>query len=317
MGSSVREERREISPDEAKDNFGIWTLHHEMEPNGERRFRLYKDDGTGYIRTESGDDVGKWQEGHSHKKIIETYIVQHGWIGFAELIDGSLKVQVLREGAIVTTKPGIKHNVYMSAGATIHTVKHGAGDGEDRESDENITLLTSSLTESDIATVARKSKAKDHATVPYDEEYRHFDNLIWKLPGWSTAVFLGTAAVLGQINAGKIQLLIPSIGSNTLVIGFLAIMFMFLLGISHVLFRFRRHQIPLKKYSSTPWYCSASTYLQLFVTIQAFSVCFIVLTVIGIPALQATLICALSIISFSILQECTLRKGGEPHNPDN
>jgi hypothetical protein len=299
---------REISPEEAKAKYEIFTRHHELEPGGERRFRLYKSDGTGYIRTEHSEAVGKWQEGHWHEKVMETYVVQCGWIGFAELIDGALRVQILKEGEIVTTRPGISHNVYMSNGAAIHTVKHGIGKGEDRIGDKNITQMTKVKSESEIQALASQNKdspISDKAA--YSDEYRHFDNLIWQMPGWSTAVFLGTAAVLGQANVESLQKLIPGINATMLVIGFLAIMFLFMLGLTQVLIRFRRHQNSLKKYSRTPWYSSASTFLQLFVTIQAFSILFLLMAITGVSPLWAGLICIATIIPLSVIRERALR----------
>lgn len=299
---------REISPEEAKDKFGVFTRHHELEPGGEKRFRIYKNDGTGYIRTDRSEVKGKWQEGHWHDKIMETYIVQCEWIGFVELIEGTLKVQVLKEGAIVTTKPGISHNVYMPNGAVIHTVKHGIGEGEDRIPDKNITQMTEGLSESEIHALASQNKGSAvRATATYSDEYRHFDSLIWQLPGWSTAVFLGAAAVLGQANVESVQKLMPGINPMMLVVGFLAIVFMFLLGLTQVLVRFRRHQSPLKKYSRTPWYSSASTYLQMFVTIQAFSVLFLLLVVAGVSPRWAGVICTVVTIVLSIIRERALR----------
>ncbi|MCR4345819.1 MAG: hypothetical protein NUV55_01240 [Sulfuricaulis sp.] len=299
---------REISPEEAKDKFGVFTRHHELDLGGEKRFRLYKNDGTGYIRTDRSEAKGEWQEGHWHDKIMETYIIQCGWIGFAELIEGALKVQVLKEGAIVTTRPGISHNVYMPNGAVIHTVKHGIGEGEDRMPDKNITQMTKGLSESAIHTLARQNNGSTaRAATTYCDEYRHFDNLIWQLPGWSTAVFLGAAAILGQANVQSAQKLMPGTNLMIFVVGFLAIVFMFLLGLTQVLVRFRRHQRPLKIYSRTPWYSSASTYLQLFVTIQAFSVLFLLLVISGVSAPWAGVICAVITIVLSIIRERALR----------
>lgn len=299
---------REISPEEAKDKFGVFTRHHELEPGGEKRFRLYKNDGTGYIRTDRSEAKGNWQEGHWHDKILETYIVQRGWIGFVELIEGTLKVQVLKEGEIVTTKPGISHNVYMPNGAVIHTVKYSIGEGEDRNPDKNVTQMTEDLSESEIHVLAAQIKGSAVRPIAtYSDEYRHFDSLIWQLPGWSTAVFLGAAAILGQANVESIQKLMPGINPMMLAVGFLAIVFMFLLGLTQVLVRFRRHQNPLKKYSQTPWYYSASTYLQLFVTIQTFSVLFVLLVVAGVSPYWAGLICAVATIVLSVIRERALR----------
>lgn len=96
-------------------------------PNGEYRFRcMDQANGYGYILTKMPADSAGWQNSHYHKAVTETYIVQSGWIGFATIESDALKLRVLRPGEIVTTEIGIGHNVYLSAGTVIHTVKHGA-----------------------------------------------------------------------------------------------------------------------------------------------------------------------------------------------
>jgi hypothetical protein len=60
--------------------------------NGEYRFRLIKDGpdaGYGYIMTVMPNDQCGWQNSHHHEGIVETYTVQDGWIGFAELVPGT------------------------------------------------------------------------------------------------------------------------------------------------------------------------------------------------------------------------------------
>lgn len=98
--------------------------------NGEYRFRLMQNGqnaGYGYILTVMPPATASaWQNSHYHMGVMETYIVQKGWFGFASLLpDGEMTVRVYRSGDIFTTTPGHAHNVYMSAGTVIHTVKHG------------------------------------------------------------------------------------------------------------------------------------------------------------------------------------------------
>ena len=121
-----RTNMRSIEPEEAKDVHKIWTAHHEMTPGGELRFRLSSADGTRYIRTvlPIGSE-GEWQDAHYHRSVLETYIVQSGWIAFVEEVNGHPLARRLGPGDIVTTQPGVHHNIYMPAGAAIHTVKHG------------------------------------------------------------------------------------------------------------------------------------------------------------------------------------------------
>ncbi|MEX0664740.1 MAG: hypothetical protein WD598_08215 [Acidimicrobiia bacterium] len=117
--------------------------------NGELRFRLMHADGSGYIRTIASDD-GAWQNAHYHDSVMETYIVQEGWMGFVEQIDGDMRPGRKHPGDIVTTRPGISHNVYLPAGAVIHTVKHGPGEPDDWHEDLALDHETKRLTEDDI-----------------------------------------------------------------------------------------------------------------------------------------------------------------------
>jgi len=97
--------------------------------NGEHRFRCMDNSpnaGWGYVLIKMPANSFGWQNSHHHKGIIETYVVQKGWIGFAELLnDGNVKMSVYRPGELFTVIPGHDHNVFMSAGAVIHIVKHG------------------------------------------------------------------------------------------------------------------------------------------------------------------------------------------------
>ncbi len=102
-------------------------INGEEMPNGELRFRMIDRDGNGYIRTETA--VGGWQNSHSHKALCETYVVEQGWMGFAEFLDGKMKLSLLSKGETVTTPIGMYHNVYLPSGAIIHTVKHGGASG--------------------------------------------------------------------------------------------------------------------------------------------------------------------------------------------
>lgn len=59
------------------------TVNKEVMDNGEVRTRLISADNSAYIRTEASDNGG-WQNSHYHLEHEETYIVQKGWVGFAE-----------------------------------------------------------------------------------------------------------------------------------------------------------------------------------------------------------------------------------------
>lgn len=125
---------RDIGTEEAAASHGVTARHQQMD-NGELRFRLVKDDGTAYIRTEAGP-LGAWQNSHYHRRTMETYIVQKGWIAYVELRDGRRSVSIRNAGELFTTRPGVIHNVYMPADAVIHTVKHGESTADDRIVDD-------------------------------------------------------------------------------------------------------------------------------------------------------------------------------------
>src|SRR5690242_10293711 len=72
---------RQLSDKDA-ESLGIVTRHEQMD-NGEYRFRLLASDGSAYSRTVAGDR-GAWQNSHSHNTARETYIVQSGWMAFAQ-----------------------------------------------------------------------------------------------------------------------------------------------------------------------------------------------------------------------------------------
>lgn len=131
--------------------FGINTRHEEM-PNGELRFRLLSIDGSSYIRTESNNAT--WQNSHYHKKLKEMYIVQKGWIAFAEYIDGKLRLKLYYPGEFVISQPNVKHNVYLSANSVIHTVKFGDTSILDWNDALDFDELTKKLDEKDIVKLA-------------------------------------------------------------------------------------------------------------------------------------------------------------------
>jgi len=184
---------QQISIEEAEEKHGIICEHSQMD-NQELRFRLKKvDEETCYIRTESPPD-GAWQRSHYHTNVLETYIVQKGWICYAEKNNENSILKIYKEGQLFTTKPNIIHNIYLPKNSVIHTVKHGNAIGEKRLEDENtytFNIITQQITESQILASALKHEEFDIVknNNEYSETYRHFDNLIWQVPTWSTGIF--------------------------------------------------------------------------------------------------------------------------------
>ncbi|MCZ7399333.1 MAG: hypothetical protein O8C62_06570 [Candidatus Methanoperedens sp.] len=299
---------REITPEDAARLHGISTSHHQM-PNGELRFRLRKSDGTAYIRTEATSE-GAWQSSHYHNRVRETYIVQKGWIAYAELIDGKRRLSSFQAGELFTTQPSVIHNVYMPGNAVIHTVKHGEASNEDRIEDyatSQFNLVTQCLTEDQIHREA-DTTAHGISIAESSETYRHFDNLIWQLPAWCTAIFMVTVVGTNSLSDTNVLVKASGLPSSSVVTGFLFLMFFLILALTHALYKFRRHQAAFKYYPPTPVWSSASTHLQLIVTVEAFSLLFMLLLLNGIPFLYALLGCSVVVAGITWYRELMLRR---------
>lgn len=97
--------------------------------NGEQRYSVRMPDGSAWILTIAGE-TGGWQNAHYHKGVRETYVVQSGWMAFASITDeGKYLIDIYQSGDVVSSQPLQNHNVYLPAGAVIHTVKHGQAIG--------------------------------------------------------------------------------------------------------------------------------------------------------------------------------------------
>lgn len=264
----------EIDCKEANERHGVTCRHGKM-PSGELRFRLLKDDGTAYIRTESPPQGG-WQNSHFHNKVRETYIVQQGWIGYAELVGDEARYYVYRAGSLFTTQPFVIHNVYLPADSVIHTVKHGEGRGEQRLEDDRTDRFTASTKEisEDVllklgAEMLSKGEAPLASVWTYSEAYRHFDGLIWQASVWSTGLF--TLALAGMTQVTRDSSLVIAVGMpyESLLAAFSAFFCAFILVISHALYRFRWHQSRAKEYVPRLPLLSPQVGLQAMVNVQA------------------------------------------------
>lgn len=108
--------------------FGIQLVHHQMD-NGELRFRLTRDTGSSYILTLSAEQSG-WQSSHVHLRKREFYIVEQGWIVLALRQSEQLTFRRLGPNDSFMLPPGLPHNVYLSEGSVLHTVKYGSADAD-------------------------------------------------------------------------------------------------------------------------------------------------------------------------------------------
>lgn len=115
---------------------GVKTSASVME-NGESRFRMDIGDSS-YILTRASAERGAWQNAHFHQGVIETYIVEKGYMGFVvcDSIDvEESTVRIIPENGIVQSQIGESHNVFLPEGAVIHTVKHGIPIGNPKKND--------------------------------------------------------------------------------------------------------------------------------------------------------------------------------------
>ncbi|MBS4203632.1 hypothetical protein [Lederbergia citrea] len=140
---------KKISLEEARLS-GI-DVNFEIMNNGEKRFRLVSSDGSSYCRT-VGSAIGAWQNSHYHKAVSEFYVVQTGWIVYAEIgLNGEIDFRFLQEGESVSVTPFVHHNIYMASNSITHTIKYGGGsDGIDWFPSEELDNITKKLTENDL-----------------------------------------------------------------------------------------------------------------------------------------------------------------------
>lgn len=106
------------------------TINCETMPNGEQRYRLIGSIGGSYIRTIA--NTAAWQNSHFHNKLTEMYIVQTGWVIFAQYVNDT-EITLTKHGAgeHFLSNPSVPHNVYMSEGTITHTVKYGKAEISD------------------------------------------------------------------------------------------------------------------------------------------------------------------------------------------
>lgn len=301
-----------ISNDSAEVDFAV-SAKHGLMWNGEKRFRLSKtSEGSGYIRTESSTS-GSWQNAHYHEQVRETYIVQSGWIVACELLNADYIYNKYNEGDVFTTSPNVVHNIYMSANTVIHTVKHGrmpSGKSTDRiEKDfepERMTTANRALGEAELLTLVERQKLiktkaavsspvsdpSSLATVPtpvaalYNDEYRHFDNLIWQTPAWSVAVltiaFVGASSMKDD-GAIAAFLKLPKDNWSYLPSSVFLCMGLFLVLLSYILYRFRWHQAGTVPQKPKSRFLKSQALLQLFISLEALALLGVALWGFGLP----------------------------------
>jgi hypothetical protein len=305
---------KDINSDKAKERYGISMCHQRMD-NGELRFRLIKDDGTAYVRTEAGSS-GSWQESHCHKNVKETCVVQKGWIACAKMCNERCTIQVFREDEIFTIEPSTAHNIYMAKGSVIHTVKHGASKKENRilnGETEKLDKIVQNLSEGQTLALAENDENKNNAKKIYSREYCHFDKLIWQDPTWCTAIFTATIAggfaFISLDDKSKNTIVnFLNLSSNNILFYYFSFFSIVLMVFSYVLYRLRIHQRPLGRWKNIPFYKSAQLGLQL---VTCFEFCILLLFVFlikGVSLLISGIICTFILLVCMLLAEYNLRK---------
>lgn len=126
-------------------------VFYEQMDNGECKYKMIADDGSYYCRTVASRE-GAWQNSHLHLHVTEHYLVQAGWIAYASYKEGQsiLHLRIVTEGQHIVVQPGVHHNLYMSAGSVIHTIKYGMNTASDWTASPELDRLTQSLSEYEI-----------------------------------------------------------------------------------------------------------------------------------------------------------------------
>lgn len=99
----------------------------------------------------------------------------------------------------------------------------------------------------------------------YHPDYKHFDNLIWQLPVWSTAIFLLAITGVAYISTADFKEIAPGVKKANYIGIVLFVCFFFQLAVFNALIRFRDHQRDLTNKDSkafAKWWYSGQTWLQ-------------------------------------------------------
>lgn len=104
-------------------------------PNGETRTRIsHPETGLSLSITSTFEtpEAHGWQNSHRHVSgIIETYVVQVGWLVVAheDVVSGQPLFTLYKMGSVFTLSGEAAHNVYVSPAAVFACVKYGSREG--------------------------------------------------------------------------------------------------------------------------------------------------------------------------------------------
>ncbi|MEK4661785.1 cupin domain-containing protein [Priestia sp. FSL H7-0729] len=136
-------------PERKYGETGVKTSFEQMA-NGEQKYKMIAEDGSYYCRTVASSH-GAWQNSHFHTNLTEFYVVQSGWIAYANFTDDqNLEIRVMGEGDHMIVEPGVHHNIYMSAHSVIHTIKYGLNTHRDWSASPELDSITQTLMESEL-----------------------------------------------------------------------------------------------------------------------------------------------------------------------
>lgn len=126
-------------------------VNFELLNNGQKKYKLDGPEGSSYCRT-VGAKKGSWQNSHYHQTLFELYVVQSGWIAYAEMDEsGECNLRILEQGDHVIVKPFVHHNIFMASNAVTHTIKYGnVSSGIDWFASEKLDGYTKKLSEEDL-----------------------------------------------------------------------------------------------------------------------------------------------------------------------
>ncbi len=148
----------------------------------------------------------------------------------------------------------------------------------------------------------------------YIQDYRHFDNLIWQIPAWASAIFSFsvTTSVLALSNAKSIESTLPIDAGHAVAVFLFSVFFVFLL-LTCVFLRFRLHQRsiyrPNRKHVPSKWFLvPGQSALLLVLFLESGVILSFALVTVGLNAIHSIAVgMAFLLIGFSYV-EWSIRK---------
>lgn len=149
----------------------------------------------------------------------------------------------------------------------------------------------------------------------YTQDFRHFDNLIWQVPAWATAVFsfAMTAAMVVLANSEHIERALPTLDVLRSLSLFLFAIFAALLLFGNVFLRFRLHQRsihrPNRREIPSLWFMiPGQTSLLLLLFVEASIVLCFALVTAGVSLGIAQIVASIFFFGGFLYVETAIRK---------